>query len=130
MAYKITRPLDFTKFIDGVDDTEANIIINLREIILTHFDWLEGAAYKVPYYYGHRRVCFIWPASIPAGPKTGVILGFCYGNLMDDPRNILIKIDCKQVHWLKFYDVHEIDPDVVIEYLCHAQAVDETFRKI
>jgi len=37
----------------------------------------EKISYNVPFFFGHKGICIIWPAAIPRGGiKKGVLLGF------------------------------------------------------
>ncbi|HEV7643114.1 MAG TPA: hypothetical protein VGO50_04160 [Pyrinomonadaceae bacterium] len=59
----------------------------LRQIVLDDLPpyCVERLSYNVPYYYGKRRICMIWPAAVPRGGiKTGVLLGFSQGHRLAD----------------------------------------------
>ena len=87
-------------------------------------DAKEKFSYDVPYFYGKRRICFIWPASKQYGPKSGVNLGFCYANRMDDPDDILEKGSRAQVYIINFQKVSEIKVKQIQKYLLEAKLVD------
>ena len=116
------------EFFDFIPGNERAIAEALREII---FECIPGVkeklSYNVPYYYGKRRICFIWPSSIPWGnvKKDGVLLGFCYGNLLTDDLNILEKGQRKQVFAKTFLDVSDINQDLIRKYLFQAVEIDE-----
>lgn len=73
----------FVEFWDFLPENERIIVDVLRQIILENLPSIckEKLAYNVPYYYGNKRICLIWPGSIPwGGIREGVLLGFCQGN--------------------------------------------------
>lgn len=80
------------EFLDYLPEHELAIVEPLRELILSTIpDVREKLAYNVPFYYRHKRLCYLWPSSVPWGktrPET-VQLGFCYGHLLQDDLNYL-----------------------------------------
>lgn len=125
---KFTSIEDFLEFLPK---EELRIVNLLRAIILDCFpNPIEKLAYNVPYYYQYSRVCFIWPSSIPWGNvrKDGVILGFVNGHLMRDEIGFLEASTRKQVRTKTFFNVSEIDPDLVKTYIFEALAVDESLK--
>lgn len=120
---------DFFDFIPGNERAIAEV---LREIIFECIPAVEEKlSYNVPYYYGNRRICFIWPSSIPWGnvEKDGVLFGLCYGNLLTDDLNYLEKGQRKQVFAKTFLDVSDINEDLVRNYLFQAVDLDEGFGR-
>ena len=72
---------------------EERIIVDvLRQIVLENLPSYckEKISYNVPFFYGNKGICIIWPATIPrGGVKEGVLLGFWYGNKLDDTDHYL-----------------------------------------
>lgn len=120
----------FDDFYNEITDYERSIVDRLRAIVLgVNPNFIEKISYGVPYYFLHTRVCFIWPASIRPGPKSGVVLGFCQGHLMSDERGILNRENRKIVGTLTFHDAKEIEADIIRELLEDAIFIDyETVR--
>ncbi len=119
------------EFLDSLPEKEREIVDYLREIILECIpDCHEKLSYNVPYFSKHARICFIWPSSIPWGKvkANGVQLGFCQGNLLMDDINYLDKGDRKQVYSKTFFDIEDIDVDLLKAYLFDAVEVDEANR--
>lgn len=119
------------EFLDYLPDKEREIVDYLREIILECIpDCQEKLSYNVPYYYKHSRICFIWPASVPWGnvKLKGVQLGFCMGNLLQDDINYLEKGNRKQVYSKTFFNITDIDVDLLRTYLFDAVEVDERIK--
>lgn len=83
----------------------------------------------MPYYYGNRRICFIWPSSIPWGnvKKDGVLLGFCYGNQIEDELNFLEKGERKQVYMKTYFQKEDIHDGMLRSYLYKAAEIDKNF---
>ena len=86
----------------------------------------EKISFNVPFFYGKKGICIIWPASIPRGGiKKGVLLGFWYGNRLQDPDHYLIRGTNKQIFYKIFYDAEEIDEKAIGKLLKEAVEVDE-----
>ncbi|MBR9997888.1 MAG: DUF1801 domain-containing protein [Cyclobacteriaceae bacterium] len=119
-------------FLGYLPDYERKIVDQLRIILLECIpDCIEKLSYNVPFYYRHSRICFIWPSSIPWGNVNlnGVQLGFCRGDLLGDGLNYLEKGHRKQVYIRTFYDVKEIDADLIRSYILDAIEVDDFLKK-
>ncbi|MFI5135896.1 MAG: DUF1801 domain-containing protein [Chitinophagales bacterium] len=113
-------------FFHDLPKEEKAIALRLREIILQGApDFKEEFSYGVPYYFRHRRVTCIWPASSAGGPKKGVFIGFCRGNEMLNEQKIIEMGNRKRFGLIRFYDVKEINEDVLMELLQEAIMIDE-----
>ena len=116
---------------------EQIIVKRLRSVILDTDPRLqEKLSYGVPYFFHHRRICFIWPTSlVPCGynQKEPVIekvtLGLCYGNLLSNDQGLLIAEKRKQVYVIRFSSVAEIQEQAIREIIQEAILVDEEFGK-
>lgn len=73
--------------LDYLPEEERKLLEILRSLVLDCIpDALEKISYNVPFYSRRKRICFIWPASIPwGGVKDGVALGFTKGHLLGNP---------------------------------------------
>ncbi len=115
------------EFLAFLPNDELPIVELLRNII---FDCMpeceERLVYNVPYFRRHKNICFIWPGSVTWGnsQRKGVRLGFINGNLMADEINYLDKGDRKFVYWKDFFDMNDIDPDLVKSYIFQAIIID------
>ena len=121
----------FTHFWEFITPEERIITDVLRHIILQLNTVLlkEKLAYNVPFYYGKRRVCFIWPASVPRGGfKSGVMIGFCYGNKLLDIYNYLHQGTNKQVFYKIIYSPEEINETAIVSLLHEAIVLDLQFK--
>ena len=117
-------------FLAELDESEVKIVQTLRDLVRnTAPDFEEKISYGVPYYFRHYRVCFIWPASVKPGPKSGVVLGFCKGFLLSDEQKLLEKENRKEVYMITFHQPNEINPDVLKEIILEAILVDEEVYK-
>lgn len=109
---------------------ELEIMQLLRQIIVeTIPNCTEKLSYNVPYFYGHSRICYLWPASIPWGNvrMTGVQLGFCNGNLLDDSTGYLDKGNRKQVYFKELRSVSDIsdkEANIIQTLLLQAMNID------
>ena len=90
----------------------------------------EKISYNVPFFYGNKGICIIWPSSIPRGGiEKGVLLGFWYGNRLKDVDHYLIHGTNKQIFYKIFYDAKEINIKAVITLLKEAALLDRQFTK-
>lgn len=120
----------FVEFWEYIPENERIIVDILRQIILNNMPWCkEKLAFNVPYYYGNRRICLIWPGSIPwGGFRSGVFLGFCYGHLLADHENYLNKGTNKQVFYRIYHSPEEIDEEAINRLLKEAVEIDKNFN--
>jgi Domain of unknown function (DU1801) len=105
----------------------------LRQIVLeTLPDYCkEKISYNVPFFYGNKGICIIWPATIPRGGiKTGVLLGFWYGNRLKDTDQYLTHGTNKQIFYKIFQQPEEIEDKPIKKLLREAIALDAQFKKI
>src|SRR5215217_1448983 len=88
------------KLYEILPEDERLTVDVLRQIITENLppECKEKISYNVPFFYGNKGICIIFPASIPRGGiKNGVLLGFWYGNRLRDIDNYLIHGTNKQI---------------------------------
>jgi hypothetical protein len=119
------------EFIYELPREEQQMCLRLRDIVLRAApDFDEKISYGVPYYFRHRRVCCIWPASAKAGPPRGVFLGFCRGNLLSNEQGIIEMGNRKRFGLIRYFGVSEIKEEPILEIIQEAIMVDEELTKI
>jgi len=121
----------FVEFWDFLPENERIVVDVLRQIILENLPSTckEKLAYNVPYYYGNKRICLIWPGSIPwGGIRDGVLLGFCQGYKLSDPESYLTHGTNKQVYYKIYHSVHEIDGAAIVSLLKEAVKFDAGYK--
>ncbi|MFN0187728.1 MAG: DUF1801 domain-containing protein [Bacteroidia bacterium] len=107
---------------------ERMMVDVLRQIITDELPrrCKEKISYNVPYFYGHKGICIVWPATIPRGGiKSGVLLGFWYGCKLKDVDHYLIHGTNKQIFYKIFQSVEEIDEKAIRKLLKEAIILDE-----
>ena len=112
---------------------ERLIVDVLRQIIVGSLpaNFKEKISYNVPFFYGKKGICIIWPSTIPRGGiKDGVLLGFWYGNKLEDKDNYLIHGSNKQIFYKIFHSVDEINEKAIVKLLNEAVIFDEQTVKI
>ena len=112
---------------DLLPEHERIIVDVLRQIILENLPSTckEKLAFNVPYFYGKKGICIIWPATIPRGGiRQGVLLGFWQGNKLNDADNYLTHGTNKKVFYKIFNAVEDIDENAIIKLLKEALRVD------
>jgi len=119
--------MDVSDFIINLPKEERVIVKKLRDLLIeTEPRFREKLSYGVPYFSRNRRVCFIWPASAPLGPKNAkVLFGFCYANLLSNVQGILLREGRKQVYIARFSSLNEIDEKLLLEITQEALIVDD-----
>jgi hypothetical protein len=104
----------------------------LRQIILENLpDYCkEKISFNVPYYYGKKGICILWPASIPRGGiRDGVLLGFWQGNKLIDEDKYLTHGTNRKVFYKVIKSSKEISERAIVKLLKEAVRVDGlTFR--
>jgi hypothetical protein len=121
----------FVEFWEFLPENERLIVDVLRQIVLSNLpkSCKEKLSYNVPYFYGNRRICLIWPGAVPwGGIRSGVLFGFCQGNRLPDAENYLNHGTNKQVYYRIFHSVDEIDEEAIVRLLKEAVAVDLNFK--
>ena len=109
-------------------EQERLILDVLRQIVIENLPATckEKISYNVPYFYGKKGICLIWPAAIPRGGiKQGVLLGFWYGNKLQDVDNYLTHGTNKQIFYKIFTSIEEIDVEAINKLLKEAVQLDQ-----
>ena len=108
-------------------ENERIIVDVLRQIIIENLPaaYREKISYNVPFFYGKKGVCIIWPSAIPRGGiKEGVLLGFWHGNKLKDVDNYLTHGTNKQIFYKIFKFPEEIDENAIVKLLKEAISID------
>jgi hypothetical protein len=109
-------------------ENERIIVDVLRQIIIENLPVTckEKISFNVPFFYGRKGICIIWPATIPRGGiKKGVLLGFWYGNRLNDVDSYLTHGTNKQIFYKIFNSPEDIDEKAIKKLLKEAVKVDE-----
>ena len=112
---------------DAIPEHERIIVDVLRAIVAEQLPAYckEKISYQVPFFYGRKGICIIWPSAIPRGGiKKGVLLGFWYGNKLADADNYLTHGTNKQIFYKIYSDVEEINVKAVVKLLKEAVNLD------
>lgn len=114
-------------FLNHLPPHELEIVEKLLGIILDAMpDATEKLAYNVPFYYLNKRVCYIWPSSVPWGGITeGVSFGFCQAMLFEDLTEKLAFGNKKEIGTLSFHQASAIDEGLIWLLLKKAKVVDD-----
>ena len=113
-------------------EDERIMVDVLREIVREALpsNCREKISYNVPYFYGNKGICIIWPSAIPRGGiKKGVLFGFWYGNHLNDIDNFLTHGTNKQIFYKIYLTPEEIDDQPIRKLLAEAVRVDNSFKK-
>jgi hypothetical protein len=114
-------------------EDERIIVDVLRQIIIETLPkyCTEKISYNVPFFYGNKGICIIWPSTVPRGGiKRGVLLGFWYGNKLKDTDRFLDRGTNKQIFYKIYQSPEEIDEKPIKKLLKEAIKLDSTFKKV
>lgn len=113
---------DVDDFLSHLPEEELTIVEFLRELVFECIPEVkEKLSYNVPFYSRRRRICYIWPASVPwGGIKEGVCFGFTKGKQMSN----VDLIDTKQISKQIFTKLRDIDVDLLREQIFEAVVLD------
>jgi hypothetical protein len=113
---------------------EEKIIVDvLRQIIVATLPEYckEKISFNVPFFYGHKGICIIWPSSVPRGGiKKGVLLGFWYGSKLNDTDRFLTRGTNKQIFYKIYQAPEEIDEKPIKKLLKEAIKLDSSFKRL
>ena len=111
---------------------ERIIVDVLREIIKDQLqaNGKEKISYNVPFFYGNKSICLVWPSTVPGGGiKKGVMLAFWYGNRLADTDNFLTHGTNKQIFYKIYNTVDEINIKALTKILNEAVKLDNDWKK-
>jgi len=109
-------------------ESERVIVDVLRQIVKENLPAYckEKISFNVPFFYGNRGVCIIWPSTIPRGGITeGVLLGFWQGNKLNDLDHYLTHGTNRKVFYKIYRSPEEIDEAAIVKLLKEAVRVDQ-----
>ena len=112
-------------------ENERIMVDVLRQIVIENLParCKEKISFNVPFFYGNKGICIIWPASIPRGGfKEGVLLGFWFGNKLRDKDHYLTHGTNKKVFYKIFQSVDNIEEEPITKLLKEALRIDELHR--
>ncbi len=126
------RITNLTDLFTILPEEERIIVDVLRQIIRETLPEYcrEKISYNVPFFYGNKGICIIWPSTVPRGGiKQGVLLGFWYGNKLGDRDRFLSRGTNKQIFYKIYHSAEEIDERPIKKLLKEAVKLDGTFKK-
>lgn len=112
-------------------ESERIMVDILRQIVAESLPnyGKEKISYNVPFFYGNKGICIIWPATIPRGGiKKGVLFGFWYGNRLIDEDGYLTHGTNKQIFYKIYNHAEEIDDIPIKKLLQEAVQVDKAWK--
>lgn len=113
-------------------ENERIMLDVLRQIIIETLPEYcrEKISYNVPFFYGNKGICIVWPSTVPRGGiKKGVLLGFWYGNRLNDVDRFLDRGTNKQIFYKIYQEPEDIDDRPIKKLLREAVKLDSSFKK-
>lgn len=132
MKEKFTKIESLAQLYELLPENERIITDVLRQIIGQTLpkDFKEKISFNVPYFYGNKGICIIWPSTVPGGGiKKGVLFGFWYGNRLNDADNYLTHGTNKQIFYKIYQTPDEIEELAIVKLLEEAINVDQLSEK-
>lgn len=126
---KFQSPVELFEFLPR---DEALLTDVLRQITIETLNGYgkEKLSYNVPFFYGNKSICLIFPASVPrSGVKRGVLFGFWYGNRLKDENDYLTHGANKQIFYKVYQSVDEIDIPSLTGLIKEAVELDKSFNE-
>jgi len=109
-------------------ENERIIVDVLRQIVIENLPpyCKEKMSFHVPFFYGKKGICIIWPSTVPRGGITeGVLLGFWQGNKLNDVDHYLTHGTNRKVFYKIYKSPEEIDEAAIVKLLKEAVRVDQ-----
>lgn len=123
---------NLAELIGMLPEDERIMVDILREIVNEQLPSYckEKISYNVPYFFGNKGICIIWPSSIPRGGiKEGVLLGFWNGYLLKDQDEFLTHGTNRKIFYKIFKSIAEIDEQAIVKLLKEAILLDQSFKE-
>jgi len=127
MKEKFPKIESLAQLYELLPEEERIITDVLRQIIRQNLpkEFREKISFNVPYYFGNKGICIIWPSTVPGGGiKKGVLFGFWYGNRLNDEDQYLTHGTNKQIFYKIYHTAEEIDELAIVKLLKEAVRVD------
>ncbi len=122
------KRISLVQLYELLPENERIIVDVLRHIITDNLppECREKISYSVPFFYRNRGICIVWPATIPRGGiKEGVLLGFWYGNQLNDVDHYLTHGTNKQIFYKIYKFPEEIEEAPIVKLLKEAIRIDK-----
>ena len=122
------KQISLVQLYELLPENERIIVDVLRQIIIENLppECKEKISYSVPFFYRNRGLCIVWPATVPRGGiKEGVLLGFWYGNQLNDVDHYLTHGTNKQIFYKIYKSPEEIDEAAIVKLLKEAVRIDK-----
>ena len=118
---------------DLLPENERIITDVLRQIVIENLpaNCKEKISYNVPFFYGNKGICIIWPSTVPRGGITkGVLFGFWYGNKLNDVDDYLTHGTNKQIFYKIYRQPEEINEKAIVKLLKEAVRIDRLWKPL
>lgn len=120
----------FVQLYELLPEDERIIVDVLRQLLKETLPEYcnEKISYNVPFFYGRKGICIIWPSTVPGGGiKKGVLLGFWYGNKLNDTDSYLTHGTNKQIFYKIFTKPEQIREKPIIKLIKEATKLDKSW---
>ena len=102
---------------------QQDILQYLHELLMAHPGVNCRIRYKIPFYDRKSWICYLNPTK-----DKGVELAFTRGNELSNAQGLLDFKDRKQVAGIAFYQMEDIQEDLLLELLQEALLLDDTVK--
>jgi len=108
-------------YISSQSDNQRKILQYIHELLSAYPGVTSKIRYKIPFYYRKSWICYLNPVK-----NGGIEWAFLRGNEMANIQGVLAARDRKQVMGIIWYDISEVDQNLVRELFQEALILDET----
>ena len=107
-------------FILGLDGQQKAIVSFLHQNLTRNHDLIPKIRFKIPMYYRKSWVCYLNPIK-----NNGIELAFMKGHMLSNELGFLNQKNRKMVSGIEFFDVNQINEQMVNQIIQEAIILDD-----
>lgn len=108
-------------FILGLEGKQQKLFEWLHQLLSYELGLTCKIRYGIPFYFERSWICYLNPLKL-----GGVELAFTRGNELSNDQGILLAKDREQIMGIDYFDVSEIDEELLLDVIQEALLLDET----
>ncbi len=106
-------------FILGLDGSQKAIVSFLHQRLSHHHELMPKIRFNIPMYYRKTWICYLNPVK-----NNGIELAFLKGYMLSNEQKILNSKGRKMVSGIDFFDMSEIDEQIIDQIIQEAIILD------
>lgn len=108
-------------FILGLEGMQQKLFERLHQLLSYDLGLECKIRYRIPFYFERSWICYLNTLK-----DDGVEIAFTRGNELSNDQGILLAKDRKQIMGIEYFDIKEIDDNLLLEIIQEALLLDET----